>query len=384
MSTAAYQGSAAVAKASGMAFVLNEAIRRKLEEMDRRQQEEKRRTEEKRREGEREKQRKEKSRRDQKRERLGLGFMVVIGVAFLAFLVGNSRIKKVSHYDTSHYDTSHYETNQYETNHHETSQYETCQYETNHHETNHPPSGVIRLGLINARSINNKRCLIPEVITENNLSVLCITETWTRNDTADKVLRECLPPDFGCYNVSRNRKGGGAAVLFSKVFCSEQKEFGFITTFEYVATVLHHRQWDKPILLINVYRPPGYKKFKDFLSEFQMLLNEVQGSNLVVTGDFNIRVDRVEDRYAKLLEELLQRNDLDQYVNSKTHQKGGTLDLVISRNVEISDVHVSNELISDHYPVFFNAKPVSKNTGKKIKDDRDEDEQGKRFKKCEE
>ena len=77
-------------------------------------------------------------------------------------------------------------------------------------------------------------------------------------------------------------------------------------------------------------------------------------------------------------------NNLDQHVQEPTHQAGQFLDLVITRNVEIFDLFVLDDGISDHYTVYFNARPVSKDTREKTKERMEQDEQAKRFKKKEE
>ncbi|XP_027132029.1 apical junction molecule-like [Larimichthys crocea] len=142
-----------------------------------------------------------------------------------------------------------------------------------------------------------------------------------------------------------------------------------ITTFEYVARVLQHDTWNEPILFINVYRPSKYltrAKLRAFLKEFQSLLDHYRNyNNVIVAGDFNIWVDTPEFIPSRFLE-FLENNNLVQQVNEPTHKKNHILDLVMSRNVDISGLSVQNDGISDHFTISFKAKPKDQE-GKAVK-----------------
>ncbi|XP_028268120.1 uncharacterized protein LOC114440051 [Parambassis ranga] len=87
---------------------------------------------------------------------------------------------------------------------------------------NQPPPAEVRVGLLNVRSINNKRSTINELITQNNLDLFLPTETWLQRDTADEVLSEALPPNFNSYNQHRDGRrggGGGHSVLTRAAGC---------------------------------------------------------------------------------------------------------------------------------------------------------------------
>ena len=69
---------------------------------------------------------------------------------------------------------------------------------------------------------------------------------------------------------------------------------------------------------------------------------------LLIVGDFNIHVDKPEDRSAKELCYVLEHFGLSQHVNQPTHNKGHTLDLLISKGLDISNLSVSDVGLSDH------------------------------------
>lgn len=59
-----------------------------------------------------------------------------------------------------------------------------------------------------------------------------------------------------------------------------------------------------------------------------------------MTGDFNIYIDNNMDSNGKELSSLLDTFGLWQQVKGPTHTQGHSLDLVISKDVDISSVDV--------------------------------------------
>ena len=70
-----------------------------------------------------------------------------------------------------------------------------------------------KCGPLNARSINNKEDSIYEPITDNDLDVLAITETWcTANSDVSLVL--VTPPGYAIVQTHRSSRGGGVGVIY--------------------------------------------------------------------------------------------------------------------------------------------------------------------------
>jgi len=76
----------------------------------------------------------------------------------------------------------------------------------------------VQLGLINARSINNKALYIKDFMVDNKFDILAITETWLNGkDTDQRKIHEICPSGFSLKHISRkNRKGGGVAIIYRK------------------------------------------------------------------------------------------------------------------------------------------------------------------------
>ncbi|KAJ3600778.1 hypothetical protein NHX12_031753 [Muraenolepis orangiensis] len=232
--------------------------------------------------------------------------------------------------------------------------------------------GFSRMGLLNVRSMAKAKAaqVILDIIVQNDLDVLLTTETWLTPSNFESILQDACPPNFTFYHRSRDgRRGGGVGIQLRTSYRGEQIWFSNITTFEYVAVVLENDEWEVPVLLVNVYFPPGYSRgeFHNFLSGFEMLLRHINGvyDHVIFTGDFNIHVD--QGMQSKTIEFyfLLKQYGLEQHVNKKTHNKGHTLDLVFTRNVDVSDLIVFDPHISDHYIVIFMSIPVAPNKKRK-------------------
>ena len=70
-----------------------------------------------------------------------------------------------------------------------------------------------KCGLLNARSINNKEDSIYELITDNDLDVLALTETWC-TDNSDVSLGLVTPPGYAIAQTHRSSRGGGVGVIY--------------------------------------------------------------------------------------------------------------------------------------------------------------------------
>ncbi|KAL3054434.1 hypothetical protein OYC64_006716 [Pagothenia borchgrevinki] len=215
--------------------------------------------------------------------------------------------------------------------------------------------------------MNNKTSNISKLITENKLDVFFSTETWLKSETtADNVLEEASPPNFRSFHhVSSEDGRRGVATQVSPVLHGRDKRVNNIKTFECVVTILEHKEWEKRVLSINLYRPPvkNLITIRNFLDEFQELLNMAykKYNNIIVTGDFNIWVDCDNKTYVKEFLEFLRVNSFGMHPNEPTFSRSTHfLDLVLFRNVEVSGVKVREDQISDHYTVYFKWRPVQR------------------------
>lgn len=115
-------------------------------------------------------------------------------------------------------------------------------------------------------------------------------------------------------------------------------------------------------VIATVYRPP--KINKDFLSEFADMLSLLclKFERTLILGDFNIHMYKKDSTTTKEFLSLLECFDLNQLVDCPTHNKGHTLDLVISNGSFVSQLYTSDLGLSDHLSIVFNIELPDINT----------------------
>ena len=210
--------------------------------------------------------------------------------------------------------------------------------------------------------------LSSQALCKMNLDLLYTTETWIRDNSLDsQVLNELTPAGFAVHSVPRtNKRGGGVAVVYRSTMKLSVQDVTSHASFEYLKVHLSHSQ--HLVSLWVVYRPPTTGMYPTFLAEFEELVGEIQTSPGVplLVGDFNVHVNVPSDNNSSKFLSLLESANLVQHVTFPTHQRGHTLDLIITRaNTLMVDRLLSNMSVSsDHWSVLFQvcvpkpAKPV--------------------------
>lgn len=226
----------------------------------------------------------------------------------------------------------------------------------------------ILVGLLNVQSITNKGDQIFTFLSKKKLDVFLTTETWLRKDEEGEVLLRMSQENFDFCHPVRDGVGGGVTMQFLNELQVDRSPFDLKINFECVITALKHPKWEQDILVINVYFPPKYTStnLQEFLKELQMLLDKANTrgyDNIIVSGDFNIWAEIKTKMSVTEFESFLRNNGLVQQEHDPTCQSDSSVDLIISRNVEVSDCCVWDNGVSDHHAMYFTARP------KKIKND---------------
>ena len=115
-----------------------------------------------------------------------------------------------------------------------------------------------------------------------------------------------------------------------------------------------------------MYRPPYSHKnpqtIKTFIQEFEIFLSEIEDLKgcLLILGDFNINNFESSDIYVDKFLTLVKRNDMHQFVTTKTHIQGGLIDLVLAEGKmrSLLSVRVDETFNTDHYPIILELKGV--------------------------
>ena len=214
-------------------------------------------------------------------------------------------------------------------------------------ENHNKPNCNLNVSTLNTRSVCNKSTEVLEIFDENNVDVLCITETWLKeNDTVRIAELTSLGHKF-IHNPRLGKSGGGVGLLYKPELTLLEKCNGFVaTSFEHMECDIKCK--NASLQLMVLYRPPA-SSMNIFLTEFGHLLEEMLTSpvELVIMGDFNIYCDQPDNRDTLAFTNLLESCSLKQHVQKQTHNRGHVLITHASLDI-IKSVDVFDPTISDH------------------------------------
>ena len=211
------------------------------------------------------------------------------------------------------------------------------------------------VGVWNARSAVNKALEVNDMIVERDLDVLCLTETWLREEGDDVSIGEMTPPGFSFLHRPRvSGRGGGVALIFRQHLNVRLCKHRSFSSFENIEVCITRGK--QTIRLGCVYRPPPSAGNKlttcDFIDEFGMFLSDdsIPAENVLVVGDFNFHMDKPNDPDTRRFVQLYNPLGFDQFVTEPTHVKGHILDIVLCRaRTLVTSVNVDNLYMSDHF-----------------------------------
>ena len=117
----------------------------------------------------------------------------------------------------------------------------------------------LKVGYINARSVNNKAEWIAEWIIDEGIDVCAITETWITSSNENNVtLGNLTPAGYKLTHVPRKgkKRGGGVAIICKASIKTEmQKHEDSFETFEMMEILMSSSK--KCVRLAVIYRPPS-------------------------------------------------------------------------------------------------------------------------------
>ena len=201
---------------------------------------------------------------------------------------------------------------------------------------------TLNIALLNAQSVgpSKKRTEINLFITDNNIDIMILTETWLRPVGDEAKINDLSPSGYYVVSVPRPcGRGGGLAFIVKnslKQFVNIVSSFSFrYTCFEPALLTFSFAKQRTNIMC--VYRPPPSRKnkftdtmFFDMFPDLLHYCNNLPGKT-ILTGDFNFHFDMPDNTCTKKLCELTQMFGYMQSVSEPTHRKGHILDLVFSK-----------------------------------------------------
>lgn len=224
----------------------------------------------------------------------------------------------------------------------------------------------MNFGLFNSRSICNKTISVLQLLSDFDLDICCVTETWLRKaDTAK--FAEMKDLGYAIHNQPRAGRGGGVAILFKNCLKLTPQNSKRYKTFESIESTYKSSTGDI-VRIATIYRSGTSTSLSAniplFLDEFECFLTSLldKPGKPLIMGDFNVHVEDLSDSTARRFIHVLKSNGWQQHVASATHRDGGTLDLVITRDntflhdsLEVSDMVITDSgTSSDHLFIAFN------------------------------
>ena len=212
--------------------------------------------------------------------------------------------------------------------------------------------------LVNARSVCNKAASIIDLIIENNLDILIITETWLYSDQ-DANIKAITPEGYNVFSNCRDsRKGGGVDIVCRReLTCRLIDSSSNFRSFECFQLDISAN--NKTMSIFPIYRPePSMVSMSTFFREFSsyMEMLSILSHEVLIVGDFNIHLDMTNTPNSRKFMDILLSFNFVQHVAESSHESGHILDLVISRQSDfVSNVKVG-EYFSDHKVISFNIK----------------------------
>ncbi|GFR62333.1 unconventional myosin-Ie [Elysia marginata] len=134
----------------------------------------------------------------------------------------------------------------------------------------------LRCSLFNAQAATNKTTLINDLITEMDIDIMIITESWLKSVGDDAEIEELTPSGYKSSSFPRLTGIGDGVLLVHRNFLTfKNTSLTKFKSFEGYELRLQHPT--RSIKLIAIYRPPPSKKNKFttavFLDEFEDLID---------------------------------------------------------------------------------------------------------------
>ena len=214
----------------------------------------------------------------------------------------------------------------------------------------------VRVGTVNTRSVKNKSNLIIETSKLENLNFVAISETWLKEEDAHWVATSSLATEeYRIQTINRQGKQGGGVALLHKNRYQVTRDYNApqLDLLEY--GIWSTRVRNRILTIAGLYHPPlgntrnTPARFLDQVSELVQNLF-TNHKNLVLLGDFNIHVNRLDNQDTQAYIDTMEALGLVQHIDQPTHQLGNTLDLIYTESLEpilVSYAFTSN-FILDH------------------------------------
>ena len=211
--------------------------------------------------------------------------------------------------------------------------------------------------------INGLLLLVNMLLEQQQLDIMCVSETWLRPDISSRVL---IFPGFTVTRCdrtgpprSRTPRGGGVAILTREHLRTTKLDIGGADTAVKSLWLSVTGAGRRTVIVGAIYRPPGSSTARGLeLIEEQLRAAVATCKPVVVLGDFNF--DMVDDAKpgTRDFKRIISDQNLTQLVDKPTHihPTPTLLDLILTNLTDHhSSISVLPEPVADHQPVIFSA-----------------------------
>ena len=225
----------------------------------------------------------------------------------------------------------------------------------------------VHFGCFNIQSLYNKLDDLLEVRRDCAVDVLFLVETWhdadsvcTRRLRADGYqVIDCPRPRSRSDTLATNHRGV-AAVAFTGARLERLDLGATPSTFELLCVRVS--TGSSSCVVAVIYRPGSAAVSAAFYTELADVLDRLATfvDPIYVVGDLNVnvRLDRPGESSAIQLVDLLADHGLSCRVNTPTHDQGGLLDVVVTRDdLPAPSVDVVDVGLSDHRLLRWHSRP---------------------------
>ena len=192
----------------------------------------------------------------------------------------------------------------------------------------------IKIATGNVQSLKNKEQTLLHELTEQDIDIMFVTETWLTQD--DKVWLDSCDFNKNIYRIQpahhQTSKGGGLTLIHRSTSEVRLVAKGQTRSSGYATWSLTMRR--KTITVTGFYHPPSKDKitngmFIDDITKHLTSLLPVTINNTIM-GDFNMHINDMSSNDAVIFKDTLMALGLNQHVTTSTHTKGNILDLIFT------------------------------------------------------
>ena len=212
------------------------------------------------------------------------------------------------------------------------------------------PSGIL-LGHINIRSIVNKTEQMEHLLSDSNIDILGVSESWLTHSSSTAAISI---PGYNVFRKDRETgRGGGILIYVRDKFKCELIRWPKEVNVECIGLNISLSS-AMYFTVICVYRPPSAKDV--FYDHLKTILNHCSSKKeITLLGDFNINWDIKSDR--KKIKQLTDKYNLTQIIKGPTritNTSHTTIDLIFTNKPErISKAFNLLSGLSDHYFILY-------------------------------